>query len=209
MKESGELPNEEGDVVREYKAMHEEDFWSSWLRKDERGKEGRTTKTERKEQENCEMRKEKRRKKRTKKGLEKEDVRVSVDAFEIFSQGRDLESCGDLFWEYLLDKVEDLSDREPVSGELVRVVPDVTDVSPSSVVTELCDVSPCRSKWEFVEPQTFSFSKKRAHCRTDTQEEMSYEGLPVKAPPLSRRRMTPPTPVQNSYTSFERDQGSY
>ena len=26
MKERGELPNEEGDVVREYKAMHEEDF---------------------------------------------------------------------------------------------------------------------------------------------------------------------------------------
>ena len=29
------------------------------------------------------------------------------------------------------------------------------------------------------------------------------------APPLSRRRMTPPTPVQNSYTSFVRDQGRY
>ena len=33
IKEKGELPNEEGDVVKEYKAMHEEDFWSSWLRK--------------------------------------------------------------------------------------------------------------------------------------------------------------------------------
>ena len=29
MKERGELPNEECDAVREYKAMHEEDFWSS------------------------------------------------------------------------------------------------------------------------------------------------------------------------------------
>ena len=28
MKERGELSNEEGDVAREYKAMHEEDFWS-------------------------------------------------------------------------------------------------------------------------------------------------------------------------------------
>ena len=36
MMEEGELPNEEGDVVKEYKAMHEEDFWSSWLREDER-----------------------------------------------------------------------------------------------------------------------------------------------------------------------------
>ena len=35
----GELPNDEGDVVKEnYKAMHEENFWSSWLRGDERGK---------------------------------------------------------------------------------------------------------------------------------------------------------------------------
>ena len=38
---------------------------------------------------------------------------------------------------------------------------------------------------------------------------MRYEGSPVKAAPLSRRRMTPPTLMQNSYTSFERMQGSY
>ena len=38
MKARGELPNEEGDVVREYKSMREENFRSSWLREDERGK---------------------------------------------------------------------------------------------------------------------------------------------------------------------------
>ena len=38
--------------------------------------------------------------------------------------------------------LDDLSDRELVSCELVRVVPDVSDVvvSPSSVVTEMCEV---------------------------------------------------------------------
>ena len=51
MKEKGKLPNEEGDVVKEKKALHEEDFWSSWLREDERGKERRMAKTERKEEE--------------------------------------------------------------------------------------------------------------------------------------------------------------
>ena len=51
MKERGELPNEEGDVVKEYKAMHEEDFWSSWLREDERGKEERLSKAESNEEE--------------------------------------------------------------------------------------------------------------------------------------------------------------
>ena len=82
-------------------------------------------------------------------------------------------------------------------------------VSLSSVVTELCDVSPCGSDWELVEPQFCSFSKKCAHCGTETQEEVRYEGSQVIAPPLSRRRMTLPTPVQNSYTSFARDRRRY
>ena len=60
-----------------------------------------------------------------------------------------------------------------------------------------------------MEPQPFSFSKKRAYCCTDTREEMRYEGSQVITPPLSRRRMTPPTPVQNSYTSLMRDHGRY
>ena len=37
LQDRGELPKEEGDVVREYKAMHEEDFQSSWLREDVEG----------------------------------------------------------------------------------------------------------------------------------------------------------------------------
>ena len=106
---------------------------------------------------------------------------------------------------------DDLSDRELVSCELVRVVPDVIDVlvSPSSMVTEICEVSPCCSDWEFVEPQSFSFFRKRAICCADTQEEIRYEGSPVIAPPLSRRRMTPPTPVQKPHAPFEGEQGSY
>ena len=86
MKERGELPNEEGDVVREYKAMHEEDFWSSWLREDEKSKEERKLKLREKE------------KKRVKREEEREEIEtatvkrrcegfVSVEAFEIFSQG--------------------------------------------------------------------------------------------------------------------------
>ena len=33
------MQNEEGNVVREYEAMHEEDFWSSRLREDEKSEE--------------------------------------------------------------------------------------------------------------------------------------------------------------------------
>ena len=76
-------------------------------------------------------------------------------------------------------------------------------VSPSSVVTEVCDGFSLGSDWEFVEPQSFSFSKMRARVWTATQEEMRYESSHGKAPPLSRRRMMPPTPLQNSYSSFE------
>ena len=98
------------------------------------------------------------------------------------SQKGDLDSGGDLSWNDLLSEPDDLIDCVPVSCELVCVVLDVTDllVSLSSVVTELCDVSPCCSDRE---PQSFSFSKKRAHCCTDAQEEMRYEGSPVKAFP--------------------------
>ena len=37
--------------------MHEEDFWSKWLREDHRGKEERMAKAERKEEETSEKRK--------------------------------------------------------------------------------------------------------------------------------------------------------
>ena len=34
-----ELPKEEGHVIREYKAVHEDNFLSSWLREDVKEKE--------------------------------------------------------------------------------------------------------------------------------------------------------------------------
>ena len=67
----------------------------------------------------------------------------------------------------------------------------------------------CCSDWEFVEPQSFSFSKKRAHCCTATQEEMRYESTQVKAPPLLTRRTKPPTPLQNSKDTCGEEQGRF
>ena len=54
---------------------------------------------------------------------------------------------------------------------------DVTDVpvSPSSVVTELCDSFSCGSDWEFVEPQSFLSPKKRVHSCTVAQKDMWSE----------------------------------
>ena len=36
--------------MRDYKATHEENFWSNWLREDERGKEERTAEAEKNEE---------------------------------------------------------------------------------------------------------------------------------------------------------------
>ena len=80
---------------------------------------------------------EERGKKRTKRGVLKEGLSV-LFLSGIFLQGRDLESCGDLSWEDLLEKPEELSDFEPDAQVEVLVVSDVS-VSPSSVVTEFCD----------------------------------------------------------------------
>ena len=213
MKERGEISNEEGDAVREFKDMHEEEFWSNWLREDEKSREESKAEAEGKEQEQGEKRKREEEKEENETGTVKRRCEgcVSVEAFEIFSQGGDSESCGDLSWVDLLEKREDFFDYEPDSCAHVRVVPDVIDVlvSPLSVVTELCYVSPCCSDGEIVEPQFFSFSKKRAHWCSDSQVEMRCEGSPVIAPPLSRRRVTPPTLVQNSFSSFGRDHGRY
>ena len=66
-------------------------------------------------------------------------------------------------------------------------------VSPSSAVAEMCEGVSSDSDWEYVEPQSFSFSRKRSIVRVENQEDMSYEGTPVKAPPTSGRRMMPPT----------------
>ena len=94
--------------------------------------------------------------------VKRRDGLDSVVTSEIFSQGRDLESCGGLSWEDLWEKPEDLSDLEPGTSAHVCVVPDVTDVpvSPSSVVNELCEVSSRCSDWDFVKPQSFPFSEK-------------------------------------------------
>ena len=97
-------------------------------------------------------------------------------------------------------------------GWVVPVVPDVTDmpVSPSCVVTGFCDGFSCCSDWDFVEPAAlFLLQRSVPHSCTLTQEEMRIEEPQVKAPPLSRRRMRPPTPLQNSYSSFEKEQANF
>ena len=101
MKERGELPNAEGDAVREFQATHEENFWSSWLRQDERGKEERMAKADKNEEEGGEKStsEEENEENETATIRRRCEGFVSVEALNIFGQGRDLESCGDLSWD--------------------------------------------------------------------------------------------------------------
>ena len=87
-----------------------------------------------------------------------------------------------------------------VSG--VPVVTEVGETAPS-VVTVMCEGVPSDSEWDFVEPQSFSFSKKRNFACVEGQEDMNYEGTPVKAPLCSKRRMMTPLPQQSSFSSTE------
>ena len=205
MKERGELPNEEGDAVREYKAMHEENSLSNCPREDGRGKEERTAKVENNQGKSVQRGEERRKKEENKTWRVKRRCEgfVSVEAFEIFSQGGDLDSGGDLSWEDPLEKPEDLSDCEPETWVDVSVV-----LMPSSVITEVCDVLSCCSDGEYVEPQSFSFSNKACTLLYKTQEEERYESSRVKAPPMSRRRMMPLAPLHNSYGFLWRGAGA-
>ena len=42
LEDRGALPKEDGNLLREYRAVHEENFLSSWLREDVGGEEGET-----------------------------------------------------------------------------------------------------------------------------------------------------------------------
>ena len=101
-----------------------------------------------------------------------------------------------------------VSDCDSGTGTSVPVVLVVAAVlvSPSSVVTEVCDGFSLDSDREFVEPLSFSFSRKRSSVLAENQGEMGYEGSPVKAPPNTRRRIMPPTPQQFSFSSTDESQ---
>ena len=96
----GALPKEEGDIIRENKAMHEENFLGSLLREDGKEKEqiimetGKDTKEDRKPARRGERRERD-------EGVLKEDVSVVFLWRPLISlpKGIDLESCGGLSWE--------------------------------------------------------------------------------------------------------------
>ena len=55
--ENHEGKRRERDAVREFQAIYEENFWSTWLREGERGKEERRARAEKNEEEKGEKRK--------------------------------------------------------------------------------------------------------------------------------------------------------
>ena len=126
---------------------------------------------------------------------------VSAEAFDIFSHGRDSECCGNS-WSDLAGDSCGLSDCGYVALSGVVVVTDVL-VSPSSAVAVMSEALLSDFDWEFVEPPSSSFFKKRSAACVENQGSMSYEGTPVKAPPASRRKIMLPTPQQSLHSTIE------
>ena len=58
------------------------------------------------------------------------------------------------------------------------------------MVTEVCDVFSFDSEWDFVEPQSSSFSHKSSIVWEENQGEMGYKGSPVKATSESQWQAT-------------------
>ena len=142
----GALPREEGDVVREYKAMHEENFSSSWPRADVEGKEeGRKlNKVTREEVSGKRKREGEKIEDETVAGKRRCSNPVSDEAFDIFSQGEDSDICG-ISWSDLLG---DLSDCGPdASSGVLDVL-----LSPSSTVVVMSEALVSDSDREVVEP---------------------------------------------------------
>ena len=106
LQDRGALPKEDGDIVRENKAMHGDNFPSSWLREDVKGIEERRRKVHKETREEVSR--------SGKREGEKREVEavvvkrrcvnpVSGDAFEEFSHGVDSDSCGNSWGDLLGD----------------------------------------------------------------------------------------------------------
>ena len=93
---------------------------------------------------------------------------VPADAFDIFSQGEDSESCGNSWRDLLRDSCGlSYCGSEALSG--VPVVSDVL-VSSSSAMVVMSGASLSDSDWEIVELQSLSFSRERRAVWVENQE---------------------------------------
>ena len=155
-------------LLEKYQAMHGENSLSSWLRIDGKNKEetirgvGKETEEETGKKR---LREEEREENETVLVKRRCLLSVSTEAFEFFRHGEMSESggisSGDLWDDPCGEGLTAFLGLGRV-GLWVLVVTDVP-VSPSSVVTEVCDGFSLGSDGELLEQYSFSFSKRRAH----------------------------------------------
>ena len=134
LEDGGALPKEDGNQLREYRAMHEENFLSSWLRED-------VAEVERLSEEDKQQESE-----RGKRGVESEGERVQIKK-ECLDR-----VSGEVFEDFALS----VWGEEEGSSKFSVCVLDVTFLY--SNVNVDCGVVLSASECEFVEPQTLSLS---------------------------------------------------
>ena len=95
------MPKEEGDVIRKYKAMHEDSFLSSWLGEEGEDKEEIIIEIEKETKEETSktrMIEEEKEENETVSAEGRSGSSVSADTCNIFSHGEDPERCGGFSW---------------------------------------------------------------------------------------------------------------
>ena len=114
LQDRGALPTEEGDVVREYKAMHEEQFLSSWSREDGKDKKERNMVVDRETKEDVSKTRKREEKEENETVIVKRRCVNAAEAFDINRQEEVSESCGNS-WSDLLNESCGLSDCDSVT----------------------------------------------------------------------------------------------
>ena len=159
LEDRGALPREDGDTLREFQAMDEENLLVSWLREDVEGKEQGM------ERMNKDAKDEE-----SKKG---KGLRLMV----IVCQAMFLRSSVPFVRWRVLGMIF-LCVCVPASSLVVLVV-----TVPSSDLNVDCEVFLSELDCEFVEPRTFFYLSRKleANVSLECETEMSFEGPPVKA----------------------------
>ena len=138
------MPQEEGDTIREYKGMHEENFMSSRSREDKECKRKRQKEVDEEVNKDVGEKGKRVREREVDEAVVKRKCvnPVSVEASDIFSQG-EMSGCD--------------SECGSVAVSVVPVLAGV-GVSALSVVTVVFEDVLSDTEWDFVEPQSFSLS---------------------------------------------------
>ena len=188
-------PREDRDLLQDSEPRTRKHFLNSWLLDDveDKAEERENINQETKEDESGSRKREV---ERERERVETSSESICVDRLDGLDVGRKVLEpfCSS-------SEVENVGISVNLSLCVLASPPVVPVVTvPFSDVNLVCEAVFCDSDCEIVEPQTFSFSRKReASVALECETEMNIEGPPVRAVPESIRKR--PTPHSSPFTA--------